>query len=373
MHPERDEERDADRKRRSDVDDAPITLGPPDPDHQPHCRGKVADGQEAGRVRRRNCCEDATITTRAIHPHPNWTEKGFVLRLRDRFRPLDFVFGGIDGFLRHKTGRHAALLAHYGFLSVFPMLVVLTTILGYVLESRPNLRAKIVGSAFANIPIVGETIGSNPSSLKGNIFVLVIGLATTLWAGSKAFVATQNGMNDIWGVPEHERPNLPKSRARSLLAVGVVGGSQIAASIVSGIIGIAGVSWLSRILLALATIAINIGLLTIAYRILTARPLHGWQLWPGAIGAGIGFSILQVVTGTVVASSIKSATPVYGNFAAVIALLTWLSLHAMVALIGVEANASLSKHGVRHGVRHGSSRPAPTDAPADGDGWVRES
>lgn len=267
-----------------------------------------------------------------------------MLRFRDRSRALDFVFGGIDGFMRHKTSRHAALLAHYGFLSVFPMFVVLTTILGYVLESRPSLRAKIVDSALANIPIVGEQLGSDPNSLKGNVFVLVLGLATTLWAGSKAFVAAQNGMNDIWEVPEHTRPNIAKARGRSLLAVAVVGVSQIAASIVSGIIGVAGVSWISRALLALATIAINIALLTAAYRILTARVLRGRQLWPGAIGAGIGFSILQVITGTVVARSIKSATPVYGNFAAVIALLTWLSLHAMVALIGAEANAALDRH-----------------------------
>lgn len=267
-----------------------------------------------------------------------------MLRVRDRSRPLDFVFGGIDGFLRHKTSRHAALLAHYGFLSVFPMLVVLTTILGYVLQSHSDLRIKIVDSAFASIPIVGETIGSDPNSLKGNVFVLVLGLATTLWAGSKAFVAAQNAMNDIWEVPEHQRPNLAKSRGRSLLAVGLIGVSQIAASTVSAIIGIAGVSWLSRILLALATVAINITLLTAAYRILTARRLTRLQLLPGAIGAGIGFSILQVITGTVVTRSIKSATPVYGNFAAVIALLTWLSLHAMVALIGAEGNAALDRH-----------------------------
>jgi len=254
------------------------------------------------------------------------------------------VFGGIDGFIRHRTSRHAALLAHYGFLSVFPMLVVLTTILGYVLENRPGLRVEIVDSAFANIPIVGETIGSDPSSLKGNVFVLVIGLATALWAGSKAFVSAQNAMNDIWAVPEHARPNIAKARGRSLLAVAVVGVSQVAASIVSGIIGIAGVSWLSRGLLTLATVAINIALLAAAFRILTFRRLSGRQLWPGAIGAGIGFSILQVITGTVVARLIQSATPVYGSFAAVIALLTWLSLHAMVSLIGVEANAALDRH-----------------------------
>ncbi len=274
---------------------------------------------------------------------PTWTQKGFVLRLRERWWAIDFLFSGIDGFVRHKTGRHAALLSHYGFLSVFPLLVVLTTILGFVLQSRPDLRSKIVDSALSNVPIVGETLGSDPSSLKGNVVVLVVGLATTLWAGTRAFVAAQNGMNDIWDIPEDERPNIAKARVRSLIAIAVVGTAQIGSGIISGIIGISGLSWLTRIVLAAATIAINIALLIGAYQVLTARRLTRSQLLPGAIGAGLGFSFLQVITGTVVARAINQATPVYGNFAAVIALFTWLSLHAMVSLLGVEANAALDR------------------------------
>lgn len=287
--------------------------------------------------------DDNTHPTRTPDRKTPFTQKGVVLRFRKRSRTIDFVLGGLDGFILHKTGRQAALLAHYGFLSVFPLLAVLTTILGFVIESRPDLRTKIVDSAFANVPIVGETLSSDPSSLKGSVVVLIVGVLTTLWAGSRAFVATQNAMNDIWEIPEADRPNIAKARGRALLAIGIVGLAQIGTGIISGIIGIAGVSWLSRILLAAATIAINIALLLAAYQVLTARRLSRSQLLPGAIVAGLGFSLLQVITGTIVARSIKQATPVYGNFAAVIALLTWLSLHATVALLGVEGNAALDR------------------------------
>ena len=108
------------------------------------------------------CCNQAY---KKLHPPQqqrskvSWTRKGFVLACRERYRWVDFVFNGIDGFIRHKTGRHAALLAHYGFLSVFPMVVVLTTILGYALENYPNLQTRIVDSALTNVPIIGETLG----------------------------------------------------------------------------------------------------------------------------------------------------------------------------------------------------------------------
>jgi uncharacterized BrkB/YihY/UPF0761 family membrane protein len=77
--------------------------------------------------------------------------------------------------------------------------------------------------------------------------------------------------------------------------------------------------------------------------VLTARELTRDQLLPGAIGAGIAFSILQVVGGALVIRATKKAAPVYGTFASVIGLLTWLSLHAIVALVGVEANAALDR------------------------------
>jgi len=264
--------------------------------------------------------------------------------MRLKSRTIDFIVGGIDGFIRHKTKRHAALLAHYGFLSVFPLLAVMTTILGYVLENHKTFRTDIVDSVFAQIPFIGEQIEKDPSEIHGSLPVLIVGLATTLWAGTRAFVAAQNGINDIWEIPDAQRPNFARTRVRALLAIAVVGVAQLASATVTGVVAISGTSWLNRILLILAAIAINIGVLLAAYRVLTARRLTLRQLLPGAVVAGVGFSILQLIGTTIVQRAIRSATPVYGDFATVFALLTWLSLHGLIALVGAEANAALDRH-----------------------------
>src|SRR4051812_20276600 len=158
--------------------------------------------------------------------------------IRMKSRTVDFIVGGIDGFIRHKTKRHAALLAHYGFLSVFPLLAVMTTILGYVLENHKSFRTDIVDSVFAQIPFIGEQIEKDPSAIHGSLPVLLFGLATTLWAGTRAFVAAQNGINDIWEIPEKERPNFANTRVRALLAIVVVGVSQLASATVTGVVAI---------------------------------------------------------------------------------------------------------------------------------------
>ncbi len=272
-----------------------------------------------------------------------WTEHGLVLRLREKYAFIDFLVSAIDGFRRHRTGRHSALMAHYGFLSVFPLFLALTTILGFVLQGNPDLADRIINSAMSSIPIVGQTLSIDPTALHGNVFVLIFGLGASLWAGTKALVVTQTAMNDIWEIPEYARPNMARTRWRALLGIGVVGISQIAASVATGLIAVSGVSWLNRILLGLATVAINVAALYVAYQVLTAVWLSRGQRLPGAAGAGFGFAVLQVVGTTVVSRAIARATPIYGTFASVIGLITWLSLHAMISLLGVEANAALDR------------------------------
>jgi membrane protein len=228
-------------------------------------------------------------------------------------------------------------------MSVFPLLAVLTTVLGFVLQDNPDLQKSIVDSALSKIPIVGEQIRKNPKGISGSIVILVLGILTSLWAGTKAFVATQTAMNEIWEVPLQQRPNLFNTRLKALQGIGIVGVAQIGSGVLTGIIGVSGVSWPLRILLAGAALIVNTLMLIATYRALTARRLRLQQLFPGAALAGFFFLALQVLTNTIVARSVKQAAPVYGNLSVVIALFAWLSLHATAALVGVEVNAALDR------------------------------
>ena len=270
-----------------------------------------------------------------------WTQKGLALKFRERSPAIDFALSGVDGFLRHRTGLYASLLAYYGFISVFPLLAAFTTILGFVLQNNEELQKTIVDSAFANIPFIGSTIQSNPADIHGSVIVLVLSLATSLWAGTRAFVVAQTSMNDIWEVPEADRPKQARKRLLALAAIMVVGTDQIVSGYLSGVIGVGDQGPVRLLVLVAIAISVNIVALGVSYRILVARPLDRRQVMPGAIAGGLVFSVFQVIGGSFVTRSIKRASPIYGSFATVIALLAWLSLHAMVALIGLEANAAL--------------------------------
>ncbi len=271
----------------------------------------------------------------------SWTEHPKVLELCRRNAFVDLLVRSASNYRLHRTGRNAGLVAHFAFLSVFPLLLVFTTILGFVLESNPKLRDTIIDSTFSRIPIIGPDLARDPTQLQGDAYVLVIGLLVTLWAGMKAFNMLQFALDDIAEVPLDERPNIVRSRLRSLLGIAIVGGGQLAAAILTGFVGVTGVALLHRVGLILGAIAVNTAVLAGSYRWLTVRPQSWRHLAPGALLAGFVFAALQVVGTAFVGRAISRATPVYGTFAVVIGLIGWLSLHSMVALLGAELNRTL--------------------------------
>lgn len=110
---------------------------------------------------------------------------------------------------------------------------------------------------------------------------------------------------------------------------------------------------LSKVLLVLAAVAVNVAVVLGTYRWLCTRRARWRELLPGALVAGTTFAALQVLGTTLVSRAISKASPVYGTFATVIGLLSWLSLHALVALLGAELNVLI------HWLRTGQDEPTP--------------
>jgi membrane protein len=271
-----------------------------------------------------------------------WTRSPRLMTLRRRSRSVDVIMLALEGFQRHRTGRNSALIAHYGFLSVFPLLLVLTTILGFVLQGRRDLRDDILDSALSNLPLVGAQIEDDPASLRGNTIVLIAGLLAALWAGMKAFVAVQAALDDIHEIELARRTSFVRTRVRALGGIVVVGGAQVATAFITSLVGIGDFGLAGRLALVVAAIAINTAVLVATYRWLSSVTDPFRVVLPGALSAGFIFAVLQLLGTAVVGRAIANASPVYGTFASVIGLLTWLSLHAMVALVGAEMNRVLA-------------------------------
>lgn len=257
-------------------------------------------------------------------------------RMRARSSVVDVTAESVARYRRHRLGRSAALLAHYGFLSVFPLMVCFTTVLGFVLQGDESLRHRIVDSALSNLPVVGQQLEQDAGSLRGSPWVLAFSLVTAIWAGLRAFVVAHAAIDDIDEVPVSERVSMVRGRLHALAAVAVIGLSQVFTAVVAALLSASPLAGVAQAALLALTAVVDIGLVALAYQLLSSRVRRWRSVMAGAVPAGIIYAGLQVFGSLVVGRAITRATPVYGTFATVIGMLSWLAIHATVALVGFQ-------------------------------------
>ena len=241
------------------------------------------------------------------------------------------------------AGSLAATIAYYGFFSLFPLLMVFTSVVGIVLRDRPDLQDELVDSALSQFPVIGTEIERNVGSIEGSGLALAVGIVLSLWAGLGGVRAAQAAMDTVWDVPRSDRRGTPASVAMSLVMLAVLGafilgGAALAgaASAVNGAVGV--VASLA------ASALLNVAMFAVAYRVLTVAQIRWRDVAPGAVVAGLGWTALLAAGGWIVADRVQSSSDVYGTFALVIGLLAWIYLGAQLTLYGAEVNVVRTHH-----------------------------
>jgi YihY family inner membrane protein len=242
----------------------------------------------------------------------------------------------------------AALITYYGFLSLFPLLLLLSTILNFVLAGDVHLQHQVLNSALGQFPIVGNQL-RDPRGVSGSGFGLAVGILGTLYGGLGVAQAMQNAMNTIWRVPRNSRPNPFKSRARSLVLLVVVGLSIIGTTILSGLGASASAFGATlgvgiKVLLVAAAFLVNTAVFYLGFRVATARDLTVRQILPGAVAAAVGWQLLQAFGTLYVGHVVKNASVTNSVFALVLGLIAWIYVEALIVVLAGEFNVVRDLH-----------------------------
>jgi membrane protein len=238
----------------------------------------------------------------------------------------------------------AAQITYYGVVSLFPLLLLLATVLGYGLHDSQHFQRQVLDSALAQFPIVGNQIATNIRSFHGSVPGLVIGVLGCLYGGLGIVQAVQSTLNKVWGVPRNARPNPVRARLRSLLLLAAGGASVIVTTVLSALGAAADAYGASlggsvRALATVLAVLLNVTLFTVAFRVLSARPVTIRQIRAGAIAAAVTWQALQWAGALLLGHKLKGATDTYGLFAIVLGLLAWIYLGAITVVICAEFNA----------------------------------
>jgi membrane protein len=284
----------------------------------------------------------------------DWPTRGEVIRMAvtehlDRFQrkhkwagfPLALVYKYFDDFGSYL----AAVVTYYGFVSLFPLLLLASTVLGFVLSGDQRLQHEVLTSALDQFPVIGGDL-AQPKHLGGGPVGLVVGIAGSIYGGLGVAQAFQYAANTVWAVPRNNRPNPFKTRGRSVLLLVTAGLAVLCTTALSiaGGGGAGALGTVARSVTLTASVAINLAVTVFAFRFAPARRLSVHDVLPGAIASALIWQLLQSFGVIYVRHVVKHASATNAVFALVLGMLAFLYISATAILLSMEINVVRVKH-----------------------------
>ncbi|MGH2693064.1 MAG: YhjD/YihY/BrkB family envelope integrity protein [Actinomycetota bacterium] len=241
-------------------------------------------------------------------------------------------------------GYLAAAIAFYGFLSLFPLILLALSVIGFALAARPELQAEMRDAVAGSIPGLRSIVGKNLVRIEAaRAGAGLVGLVGLLWTGSGVVGAGRDAVRRIFREGRPQDGLADKARVLGVtIGLGLLGltATGLAATAVSldagGTLGPA-----LRVGGALVAFGLDLGLFLLTYRVLAGRGKQVRRLLPGAMFAAIGWTGLKLLGTWYATLTVERSGSVYGPFAATVGVLVILYLAARLFVYGAELNAVL--------------------------------
>jgi membrane protein len=268
----------------------------------------------------------------------------------ERNRYTRFPWAVIQTFSAGQGALLAGSMAYFTFLSLLPLLMIGSFILGSILEGNVAAQDALTDAVRQVFP--GIAAGKILNQLiESRVVFGVLGLVTVAYAGSGFVGALTACLNRMWEVTTGRNPvgqkilNFVVVLLLSLVLIGSVGLTLWVAYLTRITIGEAG-GVAQRIEFFASPISLFIVLLVL-YRILPARKLSWRSQIPGAVAGAVSIEVLKRAFQFWAQNSAGiSALP--RTLLSVVLLLVWLGFFGQIILYGAALNVVI--HRRRRGV-----------------------
>jgi YihY family inner membrane protein len=258
--------------------------------------------------------------------------------------PAAFTVGVVKKFGDDNAGVLVSNLAYSGFICVFPLLLILVTVVDLVLAGDPSVRKTLLDSALGEFPVIGTQLGHNIHGLqRSSVIGLIVGVVGLVWGSTGLAQAGQFTMGQVWNLDSSDRPGYVTRLSRSavflvVLAVGLVLSTALAGFGTFGhhneALGLVG---------EVLAVVVNAATYLLVFRVLTPKVVETATLVPGALVGGVGWTVLLAVGGYLVGHDLRNDSATYGVFAAVLGLVAWVYLGCELFVYSAEVNSVLAR------------------------------
>jgi membrane protein len=239
-------------------------------------------------------------------------------------------------------GPLSSSIALAGFLSLFPLLLLGISVVGFVAAGRTDFAQEVIEQLGLTGDAADRMLDSIRQAEESRRAASVVGIVGLLWAGLGVIGTLEQALDATWQVKGRGWKSRPVGLGW-LVGAGVLFlGSLSLGSLVTALPGPAAVPTV------IVGLALDVVLFLWMFRTLTNVAV-GWRdLVPGAIAGGVGLEILKLIGTIYVPRAATSASALYGSLGVVFAILAWLALSARLVLYASAYNV------VRYERRHGT-------------------
>jgi YihY family inner membrane protein len=262
---------------------------------------------------------------------------------QQRFTPTAFVFGVVKKYGDDNGGVLVSNLAYSSFIALFPLLLVMITVLGLAASVDAAFRQDVINAVANQVPQIGSQLTGNVHQLRrSSVIGLIIGLIGLVWGATGLAQAGLFTMEQVWNLPGPARPGYLQRLGRALEFLGVLGVGVIATTLLASLNTYGKKAAIFVVLAEMAAALVNVGMYLIAFRVLTPKGVPTQRLIPGAAAGGIAWTVLQIL-GTYLVHHFLHSNSVYGYFATVLGLLAYIALSVQLTVYAAEFNVVLTR------------------------------
>jgi uncharacterized BrkB/YihY/UPF0761 family membrane protein len=232
-------------------------------------------------------------------------------------------------------------LAWYGFLAVFPLLLVVVTIFGLI--GQASIGDGVLRTLH-EFPIIGTDFNpGKDTKLNGSTLGLVVGLIGLIYGSQGVTQTAQLAMATVWNIPQIQRTGFLPRLGRSIAGLITIGFAFLVNAFVTTYATGGTSNYAIRVPVLAGLLILNCVLYFATFTLLTAKAVGPRGHLPGAVLGGVVFTALITVGAGLVTHQLKNASDTYGAFGTVIGIVAFLLLLAKLSLYAAELNPVLSR------------------------------
>jgi membrane protein len=259
-------------------------------------------------------------------------------RLQRKHSVLGFPYAVIKKYDDDAGGRQAALITYYGFLSIFPLLLLGVAILSRVLADHPDLRQRLVTAIVPEA--LQSTVEHSLATLPTSTIPFVVGLIGLLFSGTGVVFSAYQTLNHVAAVRYRLRAGFFSRYVRVLVVLATLLLGALATGALTVVAtALPGQPGLERAAAVLGSALVVFAVLLLGSKLLLVRSAPFRALWPGAVLGAVTVTVVLNAGPPLLARLVTKAGPVYGSFATVAGMFALLYLVGQALVYAAEVAA----------------------------------